>query len=100
MMLCPFCEGVTDTVVPGQTCTSPPRDRRSVAVSAPAVIDEPEARPLPATACGPAARTSATGCGTELRFKVGGAWNGDVGDSAGGFFPRCTTSLFPAAAHL
>src|ERR1700683_1292710 len=36
-----FFDGVTEIVVPGQIRTSPPRDRRSTAVSAPAVTDDP-----------------------------------------------------------
>jgi hypothetical protein len=57
--LCRFCDGVTDTVVPGQTCTSPPLDS-STAVSGPAVIEEPDSASFPASASGPAARTAVT----------------------------------------
>src|SRR5580700_7479368 len=45
---CPLCAEVTDTVVPGQTSTSPPLCRRSTDVSEPAVTEEPAAARLPA----------------------------------------------------
>src|SRR5208337_2017285 len=45
----PLCEDVTDTVVPGQTRTSPPRPRRRIAVSEPAVTEEPGITLLPAS---------------------------------------------------
>src|SRR5258708_12437703 len=76
--LCRFCDGVIDTVVPGQTCTSPPLDRRRTAVSGPAVIAEPASLllsllSLPARASGPAARTAATtGCGAGVRLTTVG----------------------------
>src|SRR5258708_37804512 len=75
--LCRFCDGVIDTVVPGQTCTSPPLDRRRTAVSGPAVIAEPASLllslSLPANARGPAARTAATtGCGAGVRLTTVG----------------------------
>src|ERR1019366_5810498 len=50
IMLWRSCDGVTDTVVPGQTCTSPPLDRRRTAVSGPAVIAEPAPPSFPASA--------------------------------------------------
>src|ERR1019366_9756946 len=52
--LCRLCDGVTDTVVPGQTCTSPPLDRLRMAVSGPAVIEEPDPASFSAIASGPA----------------------------------------------
>src|ERR1700704_2748695 len=76
IMLWRFCDGVTDTVVPGQTCTSPPLDRRRTAVSGPAVIAEPVPASVlfPARASGPAARTAVTtGFGADVRLgTVGG----------------------------
>src|ERR1700685_331891 len=36
-----FVDGVTETVVPGQIRTSPPRDRRIAAVSAPRATADP-----------------------------------------------------------
>src|SRR5258707_13553569 len=71
IMLCRFCEGVTDTVVPGQTCTSPPLDRRRTAVSGPAVIQEPPPTSLllPANASGPTGATPRlTAWGTRARL--------------------------------
>src|SRR5271169_836315 len=98
--LCRLSDGVTDTVVPGQTCTSPPLDRRRTAVSGPAVIAEPAPPLSSANASGPAVRTAVTtGCGAGVRL-------GTVGDSNGeffawlGFFPRCTTKRFPAASQV
>src|SRR6202163_5050690 len=76
-----FCDGVTDTVVPGQTCTSPPLDRRRTAVSGPAVIAAPASLllSLPATPGGPAARTAATtGCGAGVRLTTVGCSNGEL----------------------
>src|SRR5260370_27936274 len=102
IMLCRFCEGVTDTVVPGQTWTSPPLDRRRTAVSGPAVIEEP-APPsflLPANASGPPARTPPiTGCG------AGGTLTTDADLKRGllallGFFPEGTTRGFPRASPV
>src|ERR1700747_3522596 len=77
--LCRFCEGVTDTVVPGQTCTSPPLDRLRTAVSGPVVTEEPEFALSPASASGPGARTTATaGCGADVRLATVGCSNGEV----------------------
>src|SRR6266851_7158650 len=79
--LCRFCDGVTDTVVPGQTCTSPPLDKRRTAVSGPAVIAEPASLLLSllARASGPAARTAATtGCGAGVRLGTVGVSNGEL----------------------
>src|SRR5438270_7507142 len=49
----PSAEVVTETVVPGHTRTSPPRPRRSTAVSLPALTDDPGARLLPANSNAP-----------------------------------------------
>src|ERR1700676_2014619 len=45
---CPLCAEVTDTVVPGQTSTSPPRSNRKTDVSDPAVTEDPATARLPA----------------------------------------------------
>src|ERR1700690_2774222 len=100
IMLWRFCDGVTDTVVPGQTCTSPPLDRLRMVVSAPAATVEPEPPSLAARANGPGARTAATtgrGPGVTL-----GTVGGSKGDPFAwvGFFPRCTTRRFPAASQV
>src|SRR5271157_5956533 len=98
--LCRFSDGVTDTVVPGQTCTSPPLDRRRTAVSGPAVIAEPAPPSLPASASGPAARTAATtGGGAGVRLGTVGGSNGELLAWLG-FFPRRTTRRFPAAYQV
>src|SRR5579864_3190375 len=44
---CPFDEVETETVVPGQTRISPPRVSRRIAVSSPALTEEPAATRLP-----------------------------------------------------
>src|SRR5260370_40512015 len=79
--LCRFCDGVTYAVVPGQTWTSPPLDRRRTAGSGPAGIEEP-APPsllLPANASGPAARTPAiTRWGAGGRPATGGHRNREM----------------------
>src|SRR6266436_2709659 len=100
IMLCRFCEGVTDTVVRGQTCTSPPLDRRTMVVSGPAVIEEPVLRSLSASASGPAARTAAIiGGGDGVRLTTVAGWNGELFAWLGSF-PRCTTRRFPAASQV
>src|SRR5580658_4470522 len=69
--LCRFCDGVTDTVVPGQTWTSPPLDKLRMVVSGPALIVEPTPFSISASATGLADRTAATtgrGAGARLRF--------------------------------
>src|SRR5271163_5186555 len=73
--LCWFFDGVTDTVVPGQTCTSPPLDKLRTTVSAPDVIEEPGSPSFLVRASGPAARTAATtGRGAGVRLgTVGGS---------------------------
>src|ERR1051326_6903811 len=42
-----LCDGVTETVVPGQTRTSPPRGRCRTVVSDPAVTEDPAPMRLP-----------------------------------------------------
>ncbi len=66
-----FCDGVTETVVPGQTRTSPPRDRRRTAVSAPAVIDEPDPMRLSATTNDPVPPVTGTIAGASSRRQRG-----------------------------
>src|SRR5437879_10761086 len=64
----PFCEEVTETVVPGHTCTSPPRCKRRMAVSTPAVSEEPVAMRLTAITTAPEFHGvigTATGCTPE-----------------------------------
>src|SRR5581483_2899588 len=52
-------DGVTETAVPGQIRTSPPRGKRSTVVSAPAVMDDAPCNVM----VGVAASTIATGAG-------------------------------------
>src|SRR5208283_3840815 len=101
--LCRFAEGIIETVVPGQTRNSPPLDKLSTAVSAPAANDEPTRPVSLASASGPAARTAlitAFGAASTAGISVG-AVAGSKGEwlSSVGFFPRCTTSRLPNAFH-
>src|ERR1700722_14142644 len=73
----PFCEDVTETVVPGQTRTSPPRPSRNTAASEPALIDEPGGTFPPATERSifePACRGTATGWGAGVRVGTDGGF--------------------------
>src|SRR5580692_6426047 len=98
--LCRFCDGVTDTVVPGQTLNSPPLDSLTIAVSGPAVIDDPDPASFLTSASGPAARTSATtGFCPAVKLGVPAGSNGEL-FAATAARPRCTTSRFPAASHV
>src|SRR5664279_180715 len=95
-----FCEGVTDTVVPGQTCNSPPLDKRRIVVSEPAVTDEPEPPSFPERAKGPSARTAVTtGWGVGVRLVVVAGWKGEASVRFG-FLPRCTTRRFAAESPV
>src|SRR5580658_10145666 len=98
--LCRFCDGVTETVVPGHTCTSPPDERLTTAVSGPAVIVEPEPASFPVRANGLAVRTEATtGCGDCVRLGTVGVSNGEL-RAWSDALPRCTTRRLPAASHV
>src|SRR5208337_3125737 len=94
-----LCEGVIETEVPGHTKTSPPRDRRRIAVSEPAVSDEPAARRLPASTNAPEppvrgrAAGAVSGDGPGGRFGPAGGWP-DVA-----VFPP-VTSAFPLSGGL
>src|SRR5579864_1229879 len=61
----PFGDVETETVVPGHTRTSPPRVRRRIAVSSPAVLEDPDATRLPVSTSDPdvpIATGTAAGC--------------------------------------
>src|SRR5258708_37319201 len=75
-----FFEGVTETVVPGQTRTSPPLDNRNTAVSPPAVKDDPAANCLPAITTSPSPLVTGTtaGVATGASGSTCGGWRGDV----------------------
>src|SRR5271170_6151594 len=77
-----FFEGVTETVVPGQTRTSPPLDKCSIAVSLPAVRDEPAAKRLPANTTSPTPLVTGTTAGSAA-----GANDATCGGSKGDFLP-------------
>src|SRR5579864_8412337 len=71
----PLGEVETETVVPGQTRTSPPRVRRRIAVSSPAVIEDPDATRLPVSTSDPEvpiATGTAAGCTPEVNAGTDG----------------------------
>src|SRR5437879_1147093 len=98
-----FCDGVTETVVPGQTRTSPPRGNCKIAVSEPAVTEEPAPRRFPARTTVPDPLVTGTTVGVAViaRLATVGGWNGDflpaVSSSAGW---RRTIRRLPAASHV
>src|SRR4029077_222699 len=102
---CLVCDGVTETVVPGHTWTSPCRDKCSTAVSEPAVTDDPAAMRLPAKTTEPEAPVTGTISGADVmaRTRSDGGWNGDFSPgpaftSSGGF--RRTIRRLPALSQL
>ena len=75
-----FGEGVTETVVPGHTRTSPPRARCRTSVSDPAVTDDPEPSRLPASTSAPAPPVTGTTAGAapiDIPAATGGTIGGD-----------------------
>src|SRR5882672_3311183 len=86
-----FFEGVIEIVVPGQTRTSPPLDKRNTAVSLPAVKDDPAANCLPAIKTSPSPLVTGTTAGVAAGVSVSacGGWRGDfllaTLGSSGGF---------------
>src|SRR5579863_3504837 len=97
-------EGVTETVVPGQTRTSPPLDNRNTAVSLPAVSDDPAANRLSANTTSPTPLVTGTNAGVSAGAieSTCGSWESGFllaafGSSAG--FSR-TISRLPAASQL
>src|SRR5579863_1568138 len=98
-----FGEGVTDTVVPGQTRTSPPPDKRKIVVSDPAVMVEPEPMRLPAITVAPEPLVTGTTAGVAPKDNAGdvGGWFGDglpAFTSSGGL--SRTISRFPAPSQV
>src|SRR5580698_496972 len=99
-----FFEGVTESVVPGQTRTSPPRERCNTAVSLPAVRDDPAANRLPANTTSPTPPVTGTtaGVATGVNDKTCGGWNGDfllaAFGSSGGF--SRTIRRLPATSQV
>src|SRR5271165_4379656 len=97
-----LCEGVTETVVPGQMRISPPRGSWTTAVSVPAVREDPAARRLAATATEPDPLVTGTiGAASVDRLAVVGACAGDfllAFTSSGGV--RWTRRRLPAPSQL
>src|SRR5215472_9497108 len=80
-------DGLTATVVPGHTRTSPPRGRCRTVVSEPALIEEPAAR-FPADIT--AEPVSLTGMTASSEFSVKPV--AIVGCTGAAFFPALTSS--------
>src|SRR6202035_5645659 len=100
---CLFFDGVTETVVPGHTRTSPPRERCSTAVSEPAITEDPAAmrRPASRTDPWPAVTGTKAGAGVIARDGAERGWNGDFPaafTSSGGL--RRTIKRLPAPSHV
>src|ERR1700752_644475 len=89
----PFFEAVTETVLPGQTCSSPPRAICRTAVSVLAVMEEPLPMRLPAITADPVGREATgtiAGCATDPNVETVAGWAGGGGlalafGSSGGF---------------
>src|ERR1700685_2874043 len=97
-------EGVMETVVPGQTRTSPPRVNRSSVVSLPAVKADPTAERLPATTTSPIPLVTGTATGVTEGDSdvVCGNWEGGVFLATAGFGIglRRTIKRSPATSHV
>src|SRR5437899_9859451 len=101
-----FLDAVTETVLPGQTCNSPPRAMCRTAVSALAVIEEPLPMRLPAITADPVGREATgttTGCAAEPKVETVAGWAGGGATalafgSSGGF--RRMVSRFPAPSQV
>ena len=92
-----------ETVVPGQTRTSPPRDNRKTAVSAPAVSDDPAAILLPSTITSPGFPVTGTIEGAPWARSESSAGGLDRAflcafKSSGGF--SRTVSRLPSSSHV
>src|SRR5208282_371233 len=108
-MAFPFFEGVMESVVPGQTRTSPPRDKCRTAVSLSAVREAPAARRLPASTTSPIPLLTGTTAGVAggVNDRTCGGWEGEFllasvsGSSFGsGRRFRRTIRRLPAASHV
>src|ERR1700683_3966966 len=93
-------DGVTETVVPGQTRTSPPLDNANTVVSLPAVKEDPAANRLSATTTSPTPlETGTTATPGDSEMDCGGC--GDflfaAFGSSGGL--SRTIRRLPAASH-
>src|SRR5579863_5317477 len=90
-----FFDGVTETDVPAQTRTSPPRDNFNTVVLLPAVREDPAANSRSATTTSPAPPVTGTiaGAASGVNDTTCGSSNGDfllvasasVFESPGGF---------------
>src|SRR5579872_91857 len=94
----PFCDDVTETVVPGHTSTSPPRSRRNTDVSDPAVIDDPVSnRPLAKTTLPEEPELTGIATGRTPLLKAATVCGRDVAS-----WPGCSRIIkrLPAASHV
>ncbi len=94
----PFEDVVNETVVPGHTRTSPPRVSLIMAVSAPAVMDDPDATRLPVSTSEPELPT-ATGTAAGCTPVVSAGTDGGL--AVADWFPRMRIrSREPEASHV
>src|ERR1700746_2469837 len=93
----PFGDVETETVVPGHTRTSPPRVRRRIAVSSPAVMEDPDATRLAVSTSDPdvpIATGTAAGCTPAVKAGTDGGLA--VAASSAGL---CITRRLPIDSH-
>src|SRR5277367_2087045 len=102
---CLLFDGVTETVVPGQTRISPPRDKARTAVSEVAVTEAPAPMRLPASTTVPGPPDTGTTAGAEAVARVDAAGGGVFWresalelESPAGF--RRIIRRFPAASQV
>src|SRR5215831_15810431 len=93
----PLDDVETETVVRGQTRTSPPRVNRRRAVSSPAVIDDPDATRLPVSTSEPDVPI-ATGTAAGCTPAVNAGTEGGLAETASSALKRMRRRL-PIASH-
>src|SRR5579864_8348509 len=94
----PLGEVETETVVPGQTRTSLPRVRRRMAVSSPAVMEDPDATRLPVSTNDPDV-PMATGTAAGCTPAVNAGTDGGLAVAASSALTRMRRRL-PMASHV
>src|SRR5271166_2671630 len=95
-----FSEGVTETVVPGQTSTSPPLAKRRIVVLEPAMSDDPAARLLEITTLPtPSEAGTTTGPFGEPKASAAGGCDFLSAEFASSGALNRIISRFPASSH-
>src|SRR5580698_8988181 len=94
-------EGVTETVVPGQTRTSPPLDNANTVVSLPAVKEDPAANRLSAKTTSPTPPGMGTTAAAGVKDTACGGWIADFSLAALGSSGALSRTIrrLPAASH-